>query len=102
MLSPTDPTKAPPRPDITDPVQFVEWGGTLPSPRRAILSGLTATTIALGGNLFGVTSFLLGLDEGKTAGNLRLDALVPVDGFKRCYDAQNGFGKRETSMVANK
>lgn len=70
----------------------------MPSPRRAILSGLTATAIALGGNLFGVTSFLLGLDEGKTAGNLRLDALVPVDGFKRCYDAQNGFGKRERDL----
>lgn len=85
--------KTPPRPDVTDPVQFVEWGGTLPNPRRALIGGLTAASIALGGNLFGVTSFLLGLDGGKTAGSLRLDALVPVDGFKRCFDSQNGFGK---------
>ena len=74
-------------------MQFVEWGGTLPNPRRAVIGGLTGLAIALGGNLFGITSFLLGIDEGKTAGNLRLDALIPVDGFKRCYDPQNGFGK---------
>lgn len=93
------PPKTPPRPDVTDPVQFVEWGGTLPNPRRAVIGGLTAASIALGGNLFGVTSFLLGLDGGKTAGSLRLDALVPVDGFKRCFDSQNGFGKIHANTI---
>lgn len=80
-------------------MQFVEWGGTLPNPRRAVIGGLTGTAIALGGNLFGITSFLLGLDGGKTAGNLRLDALIPVDGFKRCFDSQNGFGKKRHSLL---
>jgi hypothetical protein len=47
----------------------------------------------LGGNLFGVSSFLLGLDDGATAGRLRLDVLVPVKGFKRCVDYQNGYGE---------
>lgn len=72
-------------------MQTIEWGGTLPSPRRAVLGGLTGLSIALVGNLFGVTSFLLGLDGGATARKLRLDALIPVKGFKRCVDYQNGF-----------
>lgn len=46
---------------------------------------------ALGGNLGGVTSGLLGLDGGEAAGKLRLDVLIPVKGFKRCVDAQNGW-----------
>lgn len=45
---------------------------------------------ALGGNLFGVTSWLLSLDGGKLAEASRLDVLVPVGGFRRCLDAQNG------------
>lgn len=47
---------------------------------------------ALGGNLGGCTSFLLGLDDGQLASSLRLDLLVPVKGYKRCVDYQNGFG----------
>jgi hypothetical protein len=45
----------------------------------------------LGGNLFGVTSWLLGLDGGKLAASTNLDVLVPVDGCRRCLDPQNGF-----------
>ena len=52
----------------------------------------TATAVALGGNLGGVTSALLALDGGALAGRLRLDVLVPVRGLKRCVDAANGFG----------
>jgi hypothetical protein len=46
----------------------------------------------LGGNLAGCTSFLLGLDGGKLAGDLKLDLLVPVRGFKRCVDPDSSFG----------
>ncbi len=50
----------------------------------------TVALAALGGNLFGVTSWLLGLDGGRLAESSRLDVLVPVGGFRRCLDAQNG------------
>jgi hypothetical protein len=46
---------------------------------------------ALGGNLGGLTSWLLGLDGGHTASSLRVDRIVPVLGFKRCYDAAYGY-----------
>ncbi len=66
---------------------------------------------AIGGNFFGVTSFLLGLDGGQVlpahaslshqlmarwqvARRTRLDVIVPVLGFKRCVDYENGFGNR--------
>ncbi|KIZ00517.1 hypothetical protein MNEG_7443 [Monoraphidium neglectum] len=58
---------------------------------RAVVGGATAAAVALGGNLGGVTSFLLSLDGGVLAGRLKLDVLVPVRGLKRCVDAQNGF-----------
>lgn len=48
---------------------------------------------ALGGNLGGVTSWLLGLDGGQLAGQLHADVLVPVLDFKRCVDAANGYGE---------
>jgi hypothetical protein len=35
---------------------------------------------------------LLGLDGGHLAGRLHVDVLVPVRGFKRCFDTVNGFG----------
>lgn len=52
----------------------------------------TACT-ALGGNLGGVTSGLLSLDDGQLAAQLRLDVLIPVQGFKRCVDYQNAYGE---------
>lgn len=96
---------------------MVVYGGRLPAPRRLIVSGLSATAIGeqsgwmeghycrepchlphlppppsppavLGGNLAGVTSWLLGRDGGRFAAATRLDMLVPVAGFKRCLDAQ--------------
>jgi len=33
------------RPSLTDPAATVVWGGNLPSPRRLILSGATATAV---------------------------------------------------------
>lgn len=47
---------------------------------------------ALGGNLGGISSWLLSLDGGATAARLHLDVLVPVLGFKRCLDVGNGYG----------
>lgn len=47
---------------------------------------------ALGGNLGGCTSWLLGLDGGRTAAALRADVLVPVRGARRCVDYNYGFG----------
>jgi hypothetical protein len=69
----------------------VVWGGTLPSPRRAALGGLAGLSVALVGNLFGVSSALLALDGGRLAADYHLDALIPVNGYKRCVDLQNGY-----------
>jgi hypothetical protein len=44
-------------------------------------------------NLGGSTGALLSLDQGTLAAKLHLDVLYPVNGFKRCLDAQNGFGE---------
>lgn len=74
-----------------DPVETIQWGGTLPSPRRVALGGLACLGIALGGNLFGITSILLAIDGGRIARNTRIDAFVPIKGYKRCVDYQTGF-----------
>ncbi len=47
---------------------------------------------ALGGNLGGITSGLLGLDGGQLAAALKLDIIFPVKGFMRCVDYTNQFG----------
>ncbi|KAF8072575.1 poc1a [Scenedesmus sp. PABB004] len=75
----------------SSPTDAIVWGGRLPSRRRATVGLATAAGIALGGNLGGVTSWLLGLDGGRLAARLHADVLVPVRGFKRCLDAANGF-----------
>lgn len=87
----TSETRSGPSPSLADPVQTITWGGRLPSRRRAVASISTATVIALVGNLGGVTSGLLGLDGGAFAGDLRLDVIIPVKGFKRCVDYSQGF-----------
>ncbi|GFH05745.1 PsbP domain-containing protein, partial [Haematococcus lacustris] len=46
---------------------------------------------SLGGNLGGITTQLLGLDGGKLAERLQLDAVYPVRGLKRCVDGVYGF-----------
>eukprot|EP01026_Neomeris_dumetosa_P081013 TRINITY_DN9041_c0_g1_i5.p1 TRINITY_DN9041_c0_g1~~TRINITY_DN9041_c0_g1_i5.p1 ORF type:complete len:309 (-),score=32.85 TRINITY_DN9041_c0_g1_i5:110-1036(-) len=75
----------------SDPVETIAWGGTLPPTRRLVISGLSATSIALAANFGGITSGLLSLDGGNFAGNLKLDVLIPVNGFKRCVDYTYGF-----------
>lgn len=55
-----------------------------------VTSFATATAVALGGNLGGITSALLGL-RPDVAAALRLDVVVPVKGFKRCVDYAQGF-----------
>ncbi|EFJ42626.1 hypothetical protein VOLCADRAFT_97286 [Volvox carteri f. nagariensis] len=80
-----------PGPNLSDPVQTIYWGGTLPNTRRAVLGAVSGAAIALGGNLGGITSWLLGLDGGSLAGRLRADVLVPVRGAKRCVDYTYGF-----------
>lgn len=73
-----------------DPVEMVRYGGRLPSRRRFIGGVIFGSSIALGGNLFGVTSGLLSLDDGKFAASTGLDILVPVNGFRRARDVENG------------
>lgn len=69
---------------------------------RLALSYLhTSATAALGGNLGGITSWLLGLDGGRLAAKLHADVLVPVRGFKRCVDAANGYGELHAMPLAN-
>lgn len=72
-------------------VELVNYGGTLPDRRRLLVGGSSAAAIALGGNLFGMTSGLLGIDGGTFARSSRLDVLFPIKGFKRCVDYQNGY-----------
>jgi hypothetical protein len=43
-------------------------------------------------NFGGIGGALLSLDGGRLAARLKLDALYPVAGYKRCLDAQNGYG----------
>jgi hypothetical protein len=72
-------------------VELIQYGGRLPDRRRLLVGGASAASIALGGNLFGVTSGLLSLDGGSFAQHARLDVLFPIKGYKRCVDYQNGF-----------
>lgn len=90
---------AAPKPDVLSPTDTIVWGGKLPSTKRAAMGGMVATAIALGGNLGGITSWLFSLDGGQLAAALRADIVVPVQGFKRCYDAGYGFGEQELAMV---
>lgn len=74
--------------EVTD---FVKWGGTLPSGRRAVVGGLGGLAIALVGNLGGISSFLLSLDGGDLAAKSRVDVLIPVGGYKRAYNTRTGY-----------
>lgn len=80
----------PPRTPLPGPAETVVWGGTLPSGRRAVLGGLSAAGIALGGNLGGITTALLST-QPERARALRLDALFPVGGLLRHVDGSEGF-----------
>lgn len=65
----------------------------LPVFRRRLITGVgSASLVAVGANFAGITSFLLGLspDIGR---RLKLDVLYPVDGYSRCFDANQGFGE---------
>jgi len=53
------------------------------SPRRIVLSGISATGIALAGNLFGVTSGLLAKFPEETVEATGLDTYFPVGDYKR-------------------
>jgi hypothetical protein len=62
--------------------------------RRRLGLGLSLSlAVALGGNLGGITSFLLGLNGGASR-SLKLDVVYPVQGFKRCLEKD--FGKTTT------
>eukprot|EP00271_Cylindrocystis_brebissonii_P006473 TRINITY_DN19263_c0_g1_i1.p1 TRINITY_DN19263_c0_g1~~TRINITY_DN19263_c0_g1_i1.p1 ORF type:complete len:428 (-),score=52.03 TRINITY_DN19263_c0_g1_i1:198-1481(-) len=77
-------------PPSAQPTDIVVWGGTLPPTRRLVTGGLLAASIVLGGNLGGVTSLLLGLQE-EWSRDVRADVLFPVKGFKRCVESSWGF-----------
>ena len=51
--------------------------------------------VAVGGNLGGITSFLLGLNDGMSR-MLKLDVVYPIQGFKRCLEKD--FGKFSHSL----
>mmetsp|Transcript_13780 Transcript_13780/g.41609 ORF Transcript_13780/g.41609 Transcript_13780/m.41609 type:complete len:256 (-) Transcript_13780:655-1422(-) len=80
-----------PRMQAEEATDFVKWGGTLPSGRRAVIGGLTGLGIALVGNLGGLSSFLLSLDGGALAGRLRADVLIPVRGYRRALNTNTGY-----------
>ncbi|GLJ46151.1 hypothetical protein SUGI_0972280 [Cryptomeria japonica] len=58
--------------------------------RRLLVGATAASAVALGGNLGGITSFLLGF-EPENSRKLKLDVVYPVNGYKRCFDTVNGF-----------
>ncbi|MCO5599272.1 hypothetical protein L7F22_053373 [Adiantum nelumboides] len=53
--------------------------------RRAVIGLSTSTAVALGGNLAGITSFLLSLNAGLSR-SLKLDVVYPINGYKRCLE----------------
>lgn len=53
------------------------------TPRRVFLYSLLGAGVAFGGNLFGVTSGVLGSLAPEASRDARLDVLFPVGGFKR-------------------
>ena len=55
----------------------------------------------LASNFGGITGGLLSLDGGKLAGRLKVDALFPVAGYKRCLDTQNGYGEALTTFFTH-
>ena len=63
------------------PIQVMSLMGT--SPRRIFLSLATSTTIALAGNLFGVTSNVLQSLPEATVEKIGLDTYYPVGDYKR-------------------
>lgn len=90
---PPPPPQQPPQPSLADAAQTVVWGGTLPSRRRFVLGTGAAATVALGGNLFGVTSALLSSSPSTAdaARRARLDVIFPVGGRLRCVDERERF-----------
>lgn len=53
--------------------------------RRFAFGVASGLAVAVGGNLGGITSLLLGLNPAFSQ-SLKLDALYPVNGFKRCIE----------------
>ncbi|CAM9092949.1 unnamed protein product [Ectocarpus sp. 4 AP-2014] len=58
---------------------------------RFVLYSLLGGAVALGGNLFGVTSALLGSVAPEASRDLRVDLLFPIGGFKRFYSPEDGY-----------
>eukprot|EP00210_Caulerpa_lentillifera_P000147 g142.t1 len=76
---------------VPSPVDLVKLGGQLTS-RRQFARGISlATFFALGGNFLGITSFLLSLDGGRIADFTKLDVLIPISRFRRCWNPELGF-----------
>ena len=74
-----------------DPSEFIVYGGRLPSRRRLLLGTSLGAVTAFGANFLGCTSALLSLDGGKLAKQYNLDVLYAVNGFRRSFDADNGY-----------
>ncbi|CBN74878.1 conserved unknown protein [Ectocarpus siliculosus] len=58
---------------------------------RFVRYSLLGGAVALGGNLFGVTSALLGSVAPEASRDLRVDLLFPIGGFKRFYSPEDGY-----------
>ena len=77
---------------LSSPTDFVEWGGQIPSRRRLFLGAALASSVSLGSNFLGCTSFILGKFP-QTSRDWKLDQVYPVDGFLRCVENTAGFGE---------
>lgn len=65
------------------------------------MNTIVVLSAVLVSNFGGSTSGLLSLDGGRLGGRLKLDALYPVAGHKRCLDTQNGYGAHPTYFSTN-
>ena len=97
LLPEDDPSSSSSSSSLEEDEEYVASMASLSSSfRRRLGLGLSLSLgVAVGGNLGGITSFLLGLND-EISRMLKLDVVYPIHGFKRCLEKD--FGKFSLSL----